>query len=439
MRESAPPPPVPVDRPQSHGPLLVVLWITLSVIGFSFFSTNPTIETYVRPLFFLGLSVFFVALGRTEPGLRSEAFRMLETGFFLLFASSFLGVLLRRSDSSLLQLLAFNLDQGAGFLLGLALIAYGIVLWVPEILESQRLLQAHLAEVEAEHRAQSRTLERARGLMERQDALATLGELAAGLAHELKNPLAIVESALNALEEPDLDEEERRRCHRVLHRAIGKANRNITGLLELGRDHPYKPTLHSSRDLMEKARDLVLIDARKARVEIEIEGASDSRRFYGDDDLLLQVLINLLRNAIQAGPHMGAIRMVFELQNRQTGSCRILIDDLGTGIPTEIESKLGTPFFTTKVDGTGLGLSICEKILTEHGGTFSLGNRERMGTRAEMCLPGCSRANNLDSDPVETGSSSQQSPSLRVPETGSAPSTTIAPDTVPDHPPVHHG
>ena len=79
MRNSSPVPPVRVETPESRAPLLVVLWITLSVIGFSFFSTNPTIETYVRPLFFLGLSVFFVALGRTQPGLRSEAFRMLET------------------------------------------------------------------------------------------------------------------------------------------------------------------------------------------------------------------------------------------------------------------------------------------------------------------------------------------------------------------------
>jgi signal transduction histidine kinase len=391
---------------ESRGPLLVVLWITLSVIGITFFSTNPTIETYVRPLFFLGLSVFFVALGRTEPRLRSEAFRMMETGFFLLFASNFLGVILRRSDSPDLQLLAFNLDQGAGFLLGLAVIAYGIVLWVPEILRSQRLLQAHLAEVEAEHLAQGQALERARGLMERQEALVTLGELAAGLAHELKNPIAIVESALHALEEPDLDEDERARCHRVLHRSIGKANRNITGLLELGRDHPYRPALHSSRELLDKARDLVLIDARRARVEIEIAGASDSRRFYGDQDLLLQVLINLLRNAIQAGPHMGPIRMLFELRDRQSGSCRFLVEDLGTGIPADVLPKLGTPFFSTKSDGTGLGLSICEKILSQHSGSFGLSNRERRGARAELILPGCSLG--WSSLPSPTGYTSVQ-------------------------------
>ena len=100
------------------------------------------------------------------------------------------------------------------------------------------------------------------------------------------------------------------------------------------------------------------------------------------------MLINLLRNSIQAGPHMGPIRLAFELRERSSGSCRILVEDLGTGIPADVEPKLGTPFYTTKGDGTGLGLSICEKILTQHGGEFRLRNRERMGAIAEMILPG---------------------------------------------------
>ncbi|MEZ5987920.1 MAG: ATP-binding protein [Planctomycetota bacterium] len=371
---------------------LVVVSITLLVIGLSLFSSNPTVETFLRPLFFVALVLYFVGLGQAEPDLGSEGYRLLVAGFSVLSIGSVAGVLLRRQQGPVADALAFNLDQGPGFLLGLALIAYGIVLWVPEVVASQRLLRENLSRIQDQSREQGQALERARDLMERREVLANLGELAAGLAHELKNPLAIVESALRTLEEPDLDEDERRHCQTVLDRAIRKANRNITGLLELGREHPYRPGLHPALELLHKASDLAHVDARRQRVGIELAGADAASRFWGDPDLLLQVLINLLRNSVQAGPHLGPIRLSFEQHDAATGACRIAVEDLGAGIPEGVLDKLGTPFFTTKEDGTGLGLSMCGRILDRHGGSFGLRPREPVGAIAALVLPGRSAA-----------------------------------------------
>ncbi|MFQ5506022.1 MAG: sensor histidine kinase [Planctomycetota bacterium] len=367
-----------------RGPLLCVTWITIVTVCVAFFSSDPFTENLLRPLYFGGLLVFFVGLGQRVPSLRTPPYRMIEMGFLLLFAGSALAALLRRATPNLFTPelageLAFVLDRGIAFLLGLSLIAYGIVLWVPEILESQRVLKEHLAEEEARN-------QKAQALIARQEALVTVGELAAGVAHELRNPLAIVKSALQTIREEDLQQEEHDRYLEVMERAVAKANQRIGGLLDLGKAHPFTPSVLNARPFLKESLDLVRPEARSAGLELELGAVGHEDAIYADRQLLMQVLVNLLRNAIQAGPHSAPLCLRYEAMPH--GASRILVVDRGRGFPEEIREMLFSPFFTTKPEGVGMGLSISTQLIDKHGGKLWLSQAEDGGTCASIELPG---------------------------------------------------
>ena len=392
------------DRHKVINPFPTVLWITLIVLALSLFSFVPLVATWLRPLFFLGLLAFFFGLGRAEPDLRSLPFRMLEMGFLLLFSGSMLATLLRRFEvpnlpKNIANSIAFSLDEGLGFLLGFSLITYGIVLWVPEIIESRRILSEHLEMARQrslkkglEARQKGRDLEKAQDLIARQEALATIGELAAGVAHELRNPLAILQSALQSMQEEGLNDADRAHCLLVMERATRKANRKINGLLDLGRDSPFLPRLLPAREFLDKAKDLLQPEARAVNLELEVRGVLPESEIFADPEQLLQVLINLLRNAIQAGPHAGPICLRYEALSENPaenpGACRLFVEDQGSGIPEELLPKLCTLFFTTKENGTGLGLNLSARIIDKHGGKLLMENRKGGGARATIELKG---------------------------------------------------
>lgn len=368
------------------GALLCVTWITVITIAIALFASDPVTENLLRPLYFAGLLIFFVGLGQRAPSLRSPPYRMIEMGLLCLFAGQTLAAVLRyRSfdiwDAEMQAELSFVLDRGIGFLLGFSLIAYGIVLWVPELLESQRVLQEHL-DSERQRRLD------AHDVIARQEALVTVGELAAGVAHELRNPLAIMRTALQTLREDKLDAAETSKYLEVMDRAVQKANRRITGLLDLGKAHPFAPDACSVDDLLHEALDLVRPEARQISVEVELGDVDESGEIYVDRQLLLQVLVNLLRNALQAGPHGGPIRVGYTPLGNPPGACRISVEDHGRGVPEEILGHLFTPFFTTKPDGTGLGLNVSAQLIEKHGGKLWLESRSSGGTRACIELPG---------------------------------------------------
>lgn len=370
-------------------PTLYVTWITLLTIVTAFVSSDPIIDRYLRPLFFAALLSFFLALGRSQPGLRSLPFRLIEMGFLLLSVGSLGATALRAGavpifGSDLVENLAFGLDRGVGFLLGFSLLSYGIVLWVPEVLESQRLLRAHLEAKGREAAEKGQALKKAEDVIVRQEALVSVGELSAGVAHELRNPLAIVSSALQRLKSGDLGADEERRCLDAIARAVHKANRRIRGLLDLGRATEFTPRTCGARDFLQKCVDLARPQARVAGVEIELE--ADDATFHADPDLLLQVLLNLLRNAIQAHPHHGPIRLRFAAL--AGGASRFIVEDSGCGIEAGNLQRLFTPFFTTKPDGTGIGLTVSANLIEKHGGHLWLAQRAEGGTRACIELEG---------------------------------------------------
>ncbi len=215
-----------------------------------------------------------------------------------------------------------------------------------------------------------------------QAALATLGELAAVLAHELKNPLAGVRGAIQVIGRK-LPEgaHERSVIGEVLTRLDG-LNGLLTELLLFARP----PTLHPAPVdlplLLRATVDMMRQDPAMHSADIAVEGGAPP--IAADGELLKSVFVNLLLNAVQAMDRQGTIRV----NVRHNGSsCEVAIADSGAGIPAEIRDKIFTPFFTTKPRGSGLGLPTARRLVEAHGGTIGVAYPPEGGTVVTVSLP----------------------------------------------------
>lgn len=216
------------------------------------------------------------------------------------------------------------------------------------------------------------------------ERLASLGLLAAGVAHEINAPLnnisLLTEGIRRKTNEPEIDEK-----IRALGEQVEAAARIVRALLEFSR----KPESHMQLvDLNEVVRKgLALIgEVRPSRIEFVRELASDLPAIQGDPDQLQQVLLNMVNNALDAMPNGGRLRVA---TRPTSGGVELLIEDTGVGIVPENLPKIFDPFFTTKQEkGTGLGLSICHGIIRAHNGTVDVRSEVGKGTIFTIHFPG---------------------------------------------------
>lgn len=218
----------------------------------------------------------------------------------------------------------------------------------------------------------------------RADRLAAMGELTAGVAHEVRNPLGIIRASVQLLEDAQCDKARIKEAADVIKQEIDRLDKVIKALLDFGR--PSKPTLVRA-DLNELLQDVVLFTNRFARqsdVHIEQRLAEDLPLVYGDPDQLKQVFLNLVTNAVQA---MDASGGTITISTRATGEyVEVSVADDGPGISTEDAPKVFDPFFTKRAEGTGLGLTIVHRIIDEHEGRIELDSGPD-GTTFSVTLP----------------------------------------------------
>ncbi len=216
--------------------------------------------------------------------------------------------------------------------------------------------------------------------------LATLGELSAGLAHEIKNPLAGIKGAIDVIRDslPSAD------VHRevlgdVLHE-VNRIDRIVRDLLSYAKP---KPPSHSAIRLPSLVQRIVAI-ARAApshqAISIEVKQKSTVPDFTGDETQIEQVLMNLLLNAQNAMPSGGRIVVAIDY-DKESGTIRMEVADNGPGIPEEIIKKIFQPFFTTGTEGTGLGLATCLKNVQYHGGSIEVTSEVGRGTTFVVTIP----------------------------------------------------
>ena len=226
--------------------------------------------------------------------------------------------------------------------------------------------------------------------LQRVHTLAALGEMAATVAHEIRNPLGGM-AGFAALLERDLEEgDPRRRLVRKISEGISRLNRIVSSLLTYTR--PLQLNVHPVDlvQLVEGTTSFFAVDpaCTRAGISINCRHSESSILCSVDPEQFRQVILNLLHNATQAMPAGGVIEVeVGAARTPAAPQVMLRVCDSGAGMSAEVRQKLFTPFFTTKEDGTGLGLVTCKKIVEAHGGLIRAENREPGGTCFTISLP----------------------------------------------------
>lgn len=255
--------------------------------------------------------------------------------------------------------------------------------------------------------SEERSLEEA----ERQkDRLAVIGELSAGVAHEIRNPLTGIANCAQVLREDLESDDPHQRFLRIILDEVARLNRIVEGLLNYAR--PSHPELRESNmeECVERAIDLLRPDLEAKGIRVRTQTRGRIPLIYVDASQIEQVLLNLVRNAQEAMSDGGELTVECSVirrlrYRRRTAGRRatdrmrvvqegprqrfvqIQVSDTGAGIPPHVLPRIFNPFFTTRSKGTGLGLSLCQSIVQEHGGFLTVRSVEKKGTTFLLDLP----------------------------------------------------
>ena len=219
--------------------------------------------------------------------------------------------------------------------------------------------------------------------LRRADRLSALGELSAGLAHEIRNPLGSLEGAVAILHRSSLAEKTRQEFAEMAGREVVRLKGLLTNFLEFARPQSPRRTMIEPQLLLESVSQLAGETAKMAGVRIHIED-SHAASIFVDAEQIKQVLLNLVLNAVQAMPNGGDVTL---RSHQADGSLILEVTDQGVGIPPENLERIFDPFFTTRAGGTGLGLSIAYQIINRHGGHLTVCNNRDRGVTFTVLLP----------------------------------------------------
>jgi signal transduction histidine kinase len=220
--------------------------------------------------------------------------------------------------------------------------------------------------------------------MKRAERLYALGQLSAGLAHEVRNPLASIEGAAAVLQRETQSEERRREFLDIIRKEARRLNRLLSSFLDFAK--PKDPDLQ----VVEIGRlfDSVIVLARHARGSNHLVFKKNIQpglvSLQCDPEQLEQVLLNLLMNAIQAMPEGGTVLLA---ARQEEATITIDVHDEGCGISQDNAERVFDPFFTTKEGGSGLGLSVAYQIVNQHGGRLSIARNSPQGVTVRVMLP----------------------------------------------------
>lgn len=220
--------------------------------------------------------------------------------------------------------------------------------------------------------------------LKRADRLSAVGQLAAGLAHEIRNPLASIEGAIDIIERDPGSEEKRQEFFGVMKKECQRLKRLLTDLLDFAR--PRAPRIHASRiaRIVESVVSLAGPVAERGGISVRTAIPADLPDIECDAEQIQQVLLNLALNAIQAMAEGGCVTVA---AHKQDSHVVIEVKDQGCGIPSQDLEKIFDPFFTTKENGTGLGLSVAHQIITQHGGAITVKANADKGMTFAVVLP----------------------------------------------------
>lgn len=223
----------------------------------------------------------------------------------------------------------------------------------------------------------------------RRERLAALGELSAVVAHEVRNPVTVIFSAVSALRKQPASADASTLLD-IVNEEAERLKRVVGELLDFARPRDLSVDEVSPSSLVEGAAEAALA-AHGGTDRVEIETDDDLPELTGDEQLLRQALINLITNALQAAGRTANVRVHIHADYRPRAAVSFDVSDDGAGIPKDVADKMFTPFFTTRASGTGLGLAIVKRIAEAHGGEITWHPGESRGVTFTLRVPTAAR------------------------------------------------
>jgi signal transduction histidine kinase len=226
--------------------------------------------------------------------------------------------------------------------------------------------------------------------LRRKDRLAALGELAAGVAHEIRNPLVIIKNSAQILEDRFHGQNENKELTQYIIEETDRLNKVVTSFLDFAR--PQKSNLEISQiaPIIDRTLQMTDMEISKNHIEVYKSFQKNLPSVNVDSEQMHQVFLNLILNAIAAMADGGRLEIktaVKKDDDKNMKLVKISFKDTGCGISKDAMDKVFNPFFTTKSEGTGLGLAIAHKIIENHNGTIEVESQEGKGSIFSVCIP----------------------------------------------------
>ncbi len=220
------------------------------------------------------------------------------------------------------------------------------------------------------------------------ERLAALGEMIAGVSHEIRNPLGIIRSTAELLHDR-IDNDRHRRLTSIIVEEATRLNDILTEFLDFARPKDLRVSQCRLEDVVERNLRVIEPECQRLGIRVERDYRTEPYVLEADCDLLYRAFVNLLANAMQAMPEGGAlsVRTTFRNSGNGTPCVELHIGDTGHGIPLELCKKIFNPFFTTREKGTGLGLAIVQSIIDGHNGDIEVESQQGKGTTMTIRLP----------------------------------------------------
>ncbi|MGM0900758.1 MAG: PAS domain S-box protein [Bacillota bacterium] len=223
-------------------------------------------------------------------------------------------------------------------------------------------------------------LKRAEEFLRKSDRISAIGQLAAGIAHEIRNPLTSVKGFLQFMQEQSTDQD----YFEIMRREIERIELITNEFLILAKPQAKSYSYISIESILSGFIPLVETQAKMSNIDIIMEIEENLPDIYCDGNQIKQVFLNVIKNAMESMPSGGQITFTIK---KNEDHVQILIKDQGCGIPPERLKRIGEPFYSTKEKGTGLGLMIIFNLIKEHKGSIDIQSELNKGTQVEICLP----------------------------------------------------
>jgi signal transduction histidine kinase len=224
-------------------------------------------------------------------------------------------------------------------------------------------------------------LEMLRNELDNVDRLSLVGQMAASITHEVRNPMAVVRGFLQLMQEKSPDS--LNHYYRIVMEELDRANSIINDFLSLAQNRIAEKEESQLHDIIHELSPLLWADANLRGQSIELMLAHNVPKLHLNAKEIKQVVLNLARNGMEAMNDKGVLTLETRMVDDKVELC---VHDTGPGIPSVKQEKLFEPFYTTKAKGTGLGLSMCLSIVERHNGTISVESEEGQGTTFKVAF-----------------------------------------------------